>query len=72
MELAWSIGHFIMWLFIGRFLLKNWIIFILLSIAWEIIEFFIPLNFALEAISNKISDLFVNTAGFYLGYKSRK
>tara|TARA_B100001250_G_scaffold23049_1_gene19374 strand:+ start:983 stop:1201 length:219 start_codon:yes stop_codon:yes gene_type:complete len=72
MEFTWSVGHFFMWLFIGRFFLKNWYIFILLSISWEIIEFFIPLDFATETISNKISDLFVNTAGFYLGKKSRK
>ena len=72
MEFTWSVGHFFMWLVIGRFFLKDWYIFILLSISWEIIEFFIPLDFALETISNKISDLFVNTAGFYLGKKSRK
>ena len=72
MEYLWSVGHFLLWLFMGRFLLKNWFIFIFLSISWEIAEFFIPLNFAIETISNKFSDLLVNTVGFYLGLKLRK
>tara|TARA_B100000700_G_C14290789_1_gene510364 strand:- start:94 stop:348 length:255 start_codon:yes stop_codon:yes gene_type:complete len=63
----WSLGHFIQWAFIGRFLLRNWYIFFFLSISWEILELFLPFEFAVESWANKISDVFVNCVGFYFG-----
>ena len=63
----YSIVHFIQWLLIGHFLLKNWIIFLILSLSWEIIELILPFEFAIETLTNKISDIFVNCIGFYLG-----
>ena len=63
----WSLGHFLQWTAIGRFLLKNWPVFFLLSIGWEVLELYLPFDFVTETWDNKISDLFVNTVGFALG-----
>ena len=63
----WSLGHFIQWAFLGRFLFRNWYVFLLLSISWEILELFLPFEFAIETWVNKISDIFVNCLGFYFG-----
>ena len=65
----WSLGHFIQWTFVGRFLLRNWYIFFALSIGWEILELYLPFEFTTESLDNKISDLVVNTVGFVFGHK---
>ncbi len=67
----WSLGHFIQWAFVGRFLLRNWYIFFALSIGWEILELYLPFEFTTESLDNKISDLVVNTVGFVFGHKLR-
>ena len=63
----WSIGHFVQWAAIGRFLLSNWYVFFLLSVGWECLELVLPYEFAQETWDNKISDVVVNCLGFYLG-----
>ena len=65
----WSLGHFMQWLFIGRFVFSNWYIFSILSVGWELIELILPYEFAVETLENKISDIVVNSFGFYLGVK---
>lgn len=65
----WSLGHFIQWSFLGRFVFSNWYIFFILSVGWELIELKLPYEFAVETLENKISDIVVNTFGFYLGVK---
>ncbi|MGA0379466.1 MAG: hypothetical protein ACO3NJ_01520 [Candidatus Poseidoniaceae archaeon] len=67
----WSVGHLIQWSVIGRFFLKNWYIFLLLSIGWEVLELYLPYEFAKESWDNKISDVFVNIAGFWIGNRIR-
>ena len=67
----WSVGHFVQWTFVGRFLLTNWYAFFALSIGWEILELYLPFEFVNETWDNKISDLVVNTIGFYLGLRLR-
>ena len=67
----WSLGHFFQWTAIGRFLLKNWPVFFLLSIGWEVLELYLPFDFVTETWDNKISDLVVNTIGFALGLRLR-
>ncbi len=67
----WSLGHFIQWTIIGRFLLTNWYVFFALSIGWELLEQVLPYEFTNENWENKISDLVVNTIGFYLGVRLR-
>ena len=65
----WSLGHFMQWSFLGRFVFSNWYIFFILSVGWELIELILPYEFAAETLENKISDIVVNTFGFYLGVK---
>ena len=68
----WSLGHFVQWSFLGRFVFTNWYLFLALSISWELFELFLPYEFVSETWDNKISDLVVNTLGFYLGLEFRK
>ncbi len=68
----WSLGHVIQWTLVGRFLLKNWYVFFILSIGWELLELVLPYEFTTESWSNKISDLLVNVVGFYFGIFLRK
>ena len=63
----WSLGHFVQWTFIGRYLLTNWWVFLALSVGWEVLELYLPFEFVEETWDNKISDLVVNTVGFALG-----
>ena len=65
----WSLGHFIQWSFLGRFVFSNWYIFFILSVGWELIELKLPYEFAVETLENKVSDIVVNTLGFYFGLK---
>ena len=44
----WSLGHFVQWAFLGRYLLRNWYVFLSLSIGWEILELYLPFEFAKE------------------------
>jgi len=60
-----------MWAFIGRFITVNWFVFIALSVGWEILELYLPYEFAIESNLNKISDLIVNTIGFWIGLRLR-
>ncbi|MEC7272994.1 MAG: hypothetical protein VXV85_05060 [Candidatus Thermoplasmatota archaeon] len=68
---VWSLGHFVQWSLIGRFILTNWYVFLFLSIGWEFIELVLPYEFAKETIDNKISDVIVNIAGFWIGNRIR-
>ena len=73
-ENLFFIGHFVQWFIIGYFFLSNWIIFFILSIGWEILEFFISVlsdnnlivKLTKETPLNKFLDLIVNTIAFYL------
>lgn len=68
----WSVGHFLQWATVGRFLLDNWYIFLILSVGWECLELVLPYEFAQETWDNKISDVVVNCLGFYLGVSIRQ
>ena len=67
----WSLGHFVQWAGVGRFLLSNWYVFFALSIGWELLELYLPFEFAKETWENKISDIIVNILGFWLGKRVR-
>ena len=60
-----------MWSFIGRFISTNWIVFLVVSVGWEVLELYLPYDFAIESNINKISDLIVNTIGFWIGIRLR-
>ena len=63
----WSVGHFLQWFAVGRWLKLSWSLFLILSIGWELLELALPYEFANETWDNKISDIIVNCSGFYLG-----
>ncbi len=63
----WSLGHFVQWGIVGYVLKIGWGSFLALSIGWEVLELYLPYEFASEEWSNKISDVFVNCGGFWLG-----
>ncbi len=63
----WSIGHFLQWFVVARYVFRNWYLFLLLSLGWEIVELFLPYEFAKETFENKISDILVNFLGYFLG-----
>ena len=63
----WSVGHFLQWFIVGRWLKLSWSIFLILSIGWEMLELALPYEFANETWDNKISDIVVNCCGFHLG-----
>ena len=68
---VWSIGHFLIWAFVGRFLSKNWTLFLLASTVWEVIERYIPMNFARETLDNTLMDIVINILGFSFGLYMR-
>jgi len=68
----YSAGHFLMWFTVSKYIFTNWYIFLVLSIGWEILELYLPYEFAIEETANKISDLIVNTIGFWLGIRFRQ
>jgi hypothetical protein len=45
----------------------TWPIFLTLSIGWEVMEWFLPFEFAIEELGNKAADLAFNIGGFILG-----
>ncbi len=63
----YSVSHFLIWFFTGRYILQHWSIFLLLSLGWEALELILPYEFAVEEWSNKFADVIVNTVGFYIG-----
>ena len=67
----WSLGHFVQWSLVGRFILTNWYLFLFLSIGSEVLELVLPYEFPKETIDNKISDVIVNVAGFWIGNRIR-
>tara|TARA_Y200000002_G_C22428931_1_gene557122 strand:- start:75 stop:332 length:258 start_codon:yes stop_codon:yes gene_type:complete len=71
-ENLWTVGHFFMWMFIGRFLFKSWLVMIILSVTWEAFEYYIPYEIAKEPWLNKFTDLIANSLGFYVGLKIKK
>ena len=71
-ENLWTVGHFFMWMFIGRFLFKSWLAMIILSVTWEAFEYYIPYEIAKEPWLNKFTDIIANSLGFYVGLKIKK
>jgi len=71
----WSLSHFVIWYSAGRWTKITWPLFFLLSISWECFEWAVDgqswASFAVEPVENKISDLVVNTIGFWFGSRLR-
>ena len=71
-EYLWAVGHFLLWLIIGRFVFKNWFLFFFISIGWEVFESLLPYEIAQETLANRLSDVLINFVGFYIGIQIRK
>ena len=71
-EYLWAVGHFLLWLIIGRFVFKNWFLFFFISIGWEVFEYLLPYEIAKETLTNRLSDVLINFVGFYIGIQIRK
>jgi len=65
----YSISHFLIWFLARRFSRMGWLLFLTLSITWELIELILPFEFAIETILNKFGDVIVNMIGFGLGIR---
>jgi len=70
----YSIIHFIIYYFVGRYTGIRWLLFLLFSFGWELLELVLPYDFAIETISNKVADIIVNFIGYGVGlyFKGQK
>ena len=70
----YSIIHFIIYYFVGRYTGIRWLLFLLFSFGWEILELVLQYDFAIETIPNKIADILVNFIGYGVGlyFKEQK
>jgi len=70
----YSIIHFIIYYFVGRYTGIRWLLFLLFSFGWEMLELVLQYDFAIETIPNKIADILVNFIGYGVGlyFKGRK
>jgi len=63
----YSITHFIIYYLVGRYTGIRWLLFIVFSFGWELLELVLPYDFAIETISNKVADIIVNFIGYGVG-----
>jgi hypothetical protein len=67
-----SIAHFFIWLLVSRYVGISWRLFLVLSLGWELLEWLLPFDFAVENLANKATDIIVNIIGFATGTHWRK
>ena len=70
----YSIIHFIIYYFVGRYTGIRWLLFLLFSFGWEMLELVLQYDFAIETIPNKFADILVNFIGYGVGlyFKGQK
>tara|TARA_B100001094_G_scaffold150924_1_gene146140 strand:- start:7954 stop:8232 length:279 start_codon:yes stop_codon:yes gene_type:complete len=74
----YSLIHFAEYAILSLVPFLNFIHIAFISFSWEIIEFFIPQDWAKESGTNKLFDIVFNFSGFYSGrflfkyFKSKK
>ena len=80
------INHFILYFVIGLYYPNKYLIIVIISVIWEIFEYYLTINKTLyyaakkywifpekywnENINNKIIDFIVNLCGYYVGSNS--
>jgi hypothetical protein len=78
-----SVNHLVLWFVIGYIFPHQYLLLIVVSLAWELLEtvivhqpvlynltktyWFVPEKYWNETIENKCTDILFNTIGFYLG-----
>ena len=60
-----------MWFLIARYTKIGWLLFLTVSIGWELVELLLPFDFAIETILNKIGDIILNIFGYGCGKKTK-
>ena len=70
----YSIIHFVFYYLFGRYANISWLLFLLISFGWEMLELVLPYEFAIETIPNKIADILFNFFGYTTGlyFKGQK
>ena len=70
----YSIIHFVFYYLFGRYTNIRWLLFLLISFGWEILELVLPYDFAIETMPNKVADILVNFIGYGVGlyFKGQK
>ena len=68
----YSIIHFVIYYLVGRYTGIRWLLFLLFSFGWEMLELVLPYDFAIETIPNKVTDILVNFIGYGLGLYSKR
>ena len=63
----YSAFHFIFWFLTARYSKIGWLLFLIMSMGWELLELVLPFNFVAETIQNKIVDIIVNILGYGSG-----
>ena len=63
----YSIGHIIFWYGMSQFSEIEAQQMLLFSLGWELIELYLPSEFAQESYLNKFCDILFNSLGFYIG-----
>ena len=59
----YSIIHFVIYYLVGRYTGIRWLLFLLFSFGWEMLELVLQYDFAIETIPNKIADILFNFFG---------
>ena len=68
----YSIGHIIFWYGMSQFSEIETQHMLAISLGWELLELYLPYEFAKESYFNKVCDIFFNCLGFFIGKQQRK
>ena len=68
----YSIGHIIFWYGMSQFSEIETQHMLAISLGWELLELYIPYEFAKESYFNKVCDIFFNCLGFFIGKQQLK
>ncbi|SVA47704.1 uncharacterized protein METZ01_LOCUS100558 [marine metagenome] len=68
----YSIGHIIFWYGMSQFSKIETQHMLAISLGWELLELYLPYEFAKESYFNKVCDIFFNCLGFFIGKQQLK
>ena len=68
----YSIGHIIFWYGMSQFSEIETQHMLAISLGWELLELYLPYEFAKESHFNKVCDIFFNCLGFFIGKQQLK
>ncbi len=67
---VYSLSHLFIWYGMAQFSEVEVQHMLGLSLGWELIELYLPFEFARESYLNKFCDIFFNSLGFYMGKRN--